>query len=380
MASFELIKKPIPEIEEYLRKFDAELRQTRLPDTYLIKLTPETDTDQPEVNQIKGLIFNHRTGQIHSLTYPVPINFNVQSENKQQQIIENIKQKPYQVQKLLDGTLLRYSYIEEIDEWILSTNSKMDASQAYWMNGISFAKQFTSIKKYKIDTNKLDKNHIYLFILCHPLNVIVVNIQEPEIYHVATYDKKTLTEITCDSNLGIPVPTKLDLTVDQVVDQISHSASKPVDTAGYMIISKQENQLLVRYRFENTNYLRAKELRGNSNNIDFTLLSLLEQKGESAVEEFLQYYPIYWDNYKGILEEIEMLGDRLYQQYGERYKLHQNIVVHHRHHKFLQEIHQIYLNHLKAKKQTIKRNDIIDFIYQQPAAKILYLINYIYDK
>lgn len=129
-----------------LEKFSAELRPTVWPDVYLIKCHSETKpttqqtvtADEPIINPLRGLIFNHRTGQIYSLTFPVPIEVKDLPIDQQKSLLTKIAKNPYIVQEVLDGTLLRLTYIEEAHSWILSTNSKEDARQAYWMNGQSF--------------------------------------------------------------------------------------------------------------------------------------------------------------------------------------------------------------------------------------------------
>lgn len=216
-----MIKQPLSTIQQILERFAAELRPTIWPDVYLIKCHSETIVNDPIINPLRGLIFNHRTGQIYSLTFPVPIEVKDLPMDQQKSLLTKIAKNPYTVQEAIDGTLLRLTYIEEVHSWILSTNSKEDARQAYWMNGQSFYQQFWSVKP-NFDFDHLDRNNVYLFILCHPLNVIVINHREPQLYHVATYDKTTLKEIAYD--LPIKQPRIFySMTLDDVQKQITES-------------------------------------------------------------------------------------------------------------------------------------------------------------
>lgn len=376
MSAFDLITKPIPEITDFLKAHNIELKKTKYEDVYLIKFTPLTDVSHPAVNQIKGLIFNHRTGEIISMTHPVPIEIKDLESEKQEKLFQLLEKNQYTVTQVPDGTLLRYSYLPESEQWIISTNSKEDASEAFWMNNVSLIQQFESANNGKINTNNLNKNYIYMFVLCHPLNVIVVNHQKPEIYHVATYDKKTLTQIDCD--LGIPKPKKYDYTIQQIVDLTRQSVNKPVESAGFMVISESFG-IHFRYRFENANYTRARQLRGDSNNIDYILLNI-SQQGVDAIQEFFEYYPIYISLYNHLLLRVNQLIDKLYREYGLRYKKKSNIRVHPRHHKFLGLIHQnLYIGTLQPMGKTVQFRDIDKFVRNQPTAKLLYLLNYIYD-
>lgn len=229
-----MIKQPLSIIQQIIEKFSAELRPTVWPDVYLIKCHSETKVNEPIINPLRGLIFNHRTGQIYSLTFPVPIEVKDLPIDQQKSLLTKIATNPYTVQEALDGTLLRLTYIEEAHSWVLSTNSKEDSRHAYWMNGQSFYQQFWSVKP-KLDLDHLDRNNVYLFILCHPLNIIVINHREPQLYHVATYDKTTLKEIVYDLHLKQPRIFH-SMTLDEIQKQMTESRDKPVLSAGYMVI------------------------------------------------------------------------------------------------------------------------------------------------
>lgn len=379
MSASDLIKKPLKEIREYLAEYGAELRETKIPDTYLIKFHPETKINHPAVNQLRGLMFNALTGQIYSLTYPVPIEVKDLQLEEQHAIIDTLSKSQYTVEEVLDGTLLRFSYIDEAHGWLLSTNGKEDAHDAFWMNGQSFADQFWSARPI-IHFDQLNRDYVYMFLLCHPLNVIVVNHELPRVYHVATYDRNTMKEI--DVDLGIEHPKVLSMSVEDVQKKVLETRDKPVASAGYMVIKKPGDDGVVhRYRFENFNYSQARELRGESNNINFTLLGYMLDKDDNHLKEFLQYYPIYRNDVTQLEKRLIALVGKFYREYGIRFKEHGNIFVHPRHHRFLSEIHtQVYLAHLKGMNRTVQFQDIMEFVKNLPTAKVLYLLNYIYDQ
>lgn len=142
----------------------------------------------------------------------MPIEFKDQSAVKQAEILRTLDATSYVVQEALDGTLLRLWFHPEIKQWVVSTNGVEDANDAYWMNGISFGSMF--ITTLNGIFAHLNENHVYLFALCHPLNVIVVNHMAARIYHVATYERLTLKEIDCD--LGMERPLMLQMSADDV--------------------------------------------------------------------------------------------------------------------------------------------------------------------
>lgn len=376
MSVFDIINLPIQEARELLGKYSAELRPTKFPDTYIIKFNPRTQANHPAVNQLRGLIYNAETLDIYSMGYPVPLEFKDQGPESQQQVIDGLHARGYTVQEALDGTLLRLWFHPETDQWVLSTNGVEDANEAYWMNGISFGSLFTETLQGLFAN--LNKDHVYLFSLCHPLNVIVVNHTAPRIYHVATYDRLTHLEVPCD--LGIEHPPVLDLTVEQVLANVSDSLTKPVTSAGYLIVQQPDADGVVRrFRFENSNYTKARALRGNSNEINLTILGHLLAKDQTNLKEFLLYYPIYQANYDHLSSCLDKLASILYSEYGMRFKRHANIFVHPLHHRILFEIHQLYTDHFRSVGQTIQLLDIKNFMLQQSADRLNQLLATIAD-
>jgi hypothetical protein len=370
-----LISQSVQSITDFLSSRNCELKKTQFEETYIVKFTEKANVTDLEVNPLRGLIFNSKTGQIISMTYPVPIEFKDLSPEAQAEALVKISGQAYHVHDAFDGTLLRYSYFSEQKQWLLSTNSKEDATQAFWMNGVSFHKQFD--EACKLDTAKLDTNHVHLFALCHPLNQIVVPHDQPHVYHMTTYDRTQVIEIDCD--LGMPKLPKYDMNLAQVAVTTAEASEKPVKSAGYLVsFTDPETQWTTRYRFENANYTQAKKLRGSSNNIEFTLLGLMCGEPDQ-LSLFLQYFPNYIMTCDALRERMTRLTAKFYRDYGARYKDHSDVHVHPRHHKFLGEIHQkLYRDTLKPINQTVQYADIAKFLAMQPPAKILYMLNYIY--
>lgn len=375
MSVFDIVSKPIPEARELLASYSAELRATKYPDTYIIKFNPSTQASHPVVNQLRGLIYNAETGDIYSMGYPVPLEFKDQSPEVQQQVIDSLNSTSYTVQEALDGTLLRLWYHPETQQWVLSTNGVEDANEAYWMNGVSFGAMFDDTL-HGIFAN-LNPNHIYLFALCHPLNVIVINHTTARIYHVATYDRQTRKEIQCP--LGIEHPPTLELTVDQVLANVRGSLAKPVNSAGYVIVQEPDADGVVhRFRFENANYTKARVLRGNSNEINVALLGHMINKDQTNLQEFLLYYPIYQPTYTHLGTCLDSLSAMLFSEYGLRFKRHIEIFVHPLHHQLLYEIHHLYTDQLKKLNRIVQPADIKTYLFTQSAVRLNQLICTLY--
>lgn len=375
MSVFDVIQKSEEELKTWLKQYSAEVRQTKLPETCLIKFDASvvgTLTD-PLATQFRGMIFNSKTKQIYSATYPIPIEFKDQAASTQSQILETLNKTGYTVQEALDGTLFRIWYHTETQQWLLSTNNQLDANEAFWMNGCSMAQQFWN--SIEGDFCNMNQEHIYLFIMCNPLNVIVVNHEMPTIYHVATYDRATMTEITINLQ-SLPTPKSVNLTLDEVVTETGASVSMPVTSAGYMVVQNpDENGVVRRYRFENANYTKARGLRGDSNNVELILLSHMRNENTTDLEMFLRFYPIYVPTYNHLCSKVDTLIHKLYLAYGLRYKQHALIVLPPSHHHLLKDLHtQVYLGQLKARNATVQENHIREFVWKQDSTRISFAI------
>jgi hypothetical protein len=169
--------------------------------------------------------------------------------------------------------------------------------------------------------------------------------------------------------------------VDQVLERVAGSLSQPVESAGYWVeLPPDEAGYVRRYRFENVNYTQARQLRGDSNNLTLILLRHMLATELTDLDQFLRYYPIYQPYYNQLVAVLKNTAELLYSAYGLRYKLKQEILVPARHQKILGEIHHnLYLGHLKPLGQTVKFEDILNFIWNQAPERVLYIINYMYE-
>lgn len=104
-------------------------------------------------------------------------------------------------------------------------------------------------------------------------------------------------------------------------------------------------------------------------------------ESKALLDEFLDYYPIYQTNYRSLLTQIQSLAAKLTQAYQVRYVKKQYFHVHPRLHPFLQKklYEEYYLRQLKPQKLQMTLELVKDYLMQQPANKLHYLLEYVYD-
>lgn len=366
------------QLSTYLRTNGASLRNTLYPNVFLIKFDQSTNVKAQGMRPLRGLMFNKETHEIVSVTFPVPVEVKDLSPEEKASAFAEMKSHEadgYVVHEALDATLIRLG-VGPVG-WMVSTNGKEDAEDAFWMGGKSFGQMFWDAMPDDFDTSLLNRNYIYQFLLCHPSNIIVVNHQKPVVYHATTFDRTTLKEVACDTIIP-HLPVLPHMTIDQIVEATTNCLGKPVTSAGYMVTMKPDvSGVVQRYRFENRNYTIARDLRGDGNNLNYRLLDTLLRGSEHALAEFLEYYPIYRKDADALVRRMSELVGLLYQSYGLRYKAHEMIFIDSRLHKFLSEIHEnVYLARLKGAHRTVQSVDIMEYLMSLPTAKVLYLLNH----
>jgi hypothetical protein len=109
------------------------------------------------------------------------------------------------INELIEGTMINLFYDERISSWEISTRSILKANNWYYKinyaddNNIKqktfrqmFMEQFFVNENEPRDINNIfnlfSKNYCYSFVLQHPDNHIVLNIESPKVYLVAVYE------------------------------------------------------------------------------------------------------------------------------------------------------------------------------------------------
>jgi len=359
-STYDLIRKgTMVDIRSMLQKHGAELCKTKWADTWMIKFNPETEMENVNINCFRALIFNEKTRDILSLGYPVQYSIKDLNSEKQTDIIKQLSNEtPNQrIEAIIDGTIVYLWYHPLTQQWEISTNRKEDAHESRWVNQ-SYGELFDNIFPTK-KKEELDKDCVYIFVLTHPDNIIVINPQQYELYHLTTYNRKTLLEVDTLINIKKPIIFQ-DMTIQQMIELANTNAG----AVGFMVVKKVDD-LVLRYRFETKAYIEAYALRKEfftGNDIEMSIIRLMCCQDAKKMEVFWHYYPIYKHTYLEINRRIHQLAMMLYREYGMRYKQHINMFVNPIHHRMLSEIHKIYL----TERKSIQLDTILKYLYTLP--------------
>jgi hypothetical protein len=321
---------------EFLNSFNIKLNKVSIKnsDLYIIVFKDKAYENSNKFNDfirsLRGLIFNTK-GEIVSRTYPVPYDF-----VNEKLTYDNLPKTEnsicdFSVEELIDGILLRLTYFNELDKWVLSSNTKIFAKD-------ELVNKFNLCVNTNELTQKLNKNNVYLFMLCDPDNSIVINYTRTKVYYVATIDKSTGNELPLeDLNISTPYIYE-NLKLNQLNNEVT----------SYIVKFKKNNEY-VRYRFESMSYTTLRLMRGKGP-IEHKIINLIRYGNNNVIQVFLYNFPNYIPLFNEINKKIEELPNILYNLYVERFITHKITYVNGpARHKFLLDIHKTYLSNKNSK-------------------------------
>lgn len=229
-----------------------------------------------------------------------------------------------QVTSTIDGTYVRLYYDttrgEDKAKWSLATNRCIDAKKARWSSFKTFFDYFQEASNSEnsiLDYARLNVNHTYLFVVCHPESRIVRCYTSPMIYHVGTYDTSQHECPEIEEDIGIPKPPTFDVSSYPSLQQLSeYTNTLDWQNPGFVVKYTDENGCIHRAKVRNEQYEHVNSLRGNNPNVALHYLNLRsDTENPQKFMEFTKYFPEY-----GMIEDsINMLARYLHQLYMSYY-------------------------------------------------------------
>lgn len=306
--------------------------------------------------------------------------------------------------EIVEGTMINLFYNKNNGSWEISTKSAIGGNYWYfrtsYQNSSTHYKQMTFREMFmealgeKSDTNlndasvvkTLNVDYIYSFVMQHPMNHIVLNIQRPTLYLVSGYrveNKTTIHSYSVDelvgelkldmNSFGILTPKKVDIK-GKNMGQINEMVSLANIDVGFMIFNASNGQ---RVKVLNDAYSRLKDIRGNNPNLHYHYLSLF---AAGKVDEFLSMFPnykrLFYEFYQQSYDFIKEVHDAYVSYYvlkqGKTNRIPKPIFTH------IYTIHsRYYLPNLNSETPTIVTRDVVAKYYNEMTPKEkLYHVTY----
>jgi hypothetical protein len=137
-----------------------------------------------------------------------------------------------------------------------------------------------------------------------------------------------------------------------------------------------------RTKIRNSNYEKIKHLKGNSPKLQYQYYYLRQN---SAVGDFLKYYPEYRQEFSDFRKELHKYTNQLYQNYINCFIKKQKPLVEYPYNfkTHMYKIHEQYLNELKVDGKYVNKGVVVEYVNTLPPPRLMYSVNHIkkqYDK
>lgn len=216
----------------------------------------ESDFTEAIVKECRGIIL--RLNDLKIVCYPFNKFFNYGDIKA-----DTINFQTSKSQEKIDGSIIKMWYDEE---WIISTNGKIDANEPKNTDGISFKELFLISLKNHLNNDEiklnnfydeLNKHHnyTYIFELVHPMIRNIVRYNNPDIRHIGTRNNDTFEELNID--IGIEKPKEYHF--NSIEDIVKMSKTLSLNEEGYVVVDSNWNRI----KIKNPAYVAAHYLKNN---------------------------------------------------------------------------------------------------------------------
>lgn len=302
--------------------------------------------------------------------------------------------------EIVEGTMMNLFFDKRIESWQIATRGAIGGK--YWFFRNEYSEDNTIAQKtfkqmfiecFRSDVNELNdiafleylpKNFSYSFVLQHPDNHIVLNIEKPTLYLVAVYDKREniVTNIPQPIYEGwdifanvhgiIEFPKKYEETHYSELLTKYCSINSSYTTVGVMATNLKTGD---RCAFPNPVYEELKKLRGNNPNLQYHFFSL-EKTGQTSV--FLQHFPMYKKLFYQFSKQYQDFITNVHQSYFSYYVKKEGIPIAKKFFIHASKIHHnVFLPSLTSgNKQIITRKIVKEYFDGMTPSEQLYYMNY----
>lgn len=294
------------------------------------------------------------------------------------------------ISEIVDGTMMNMFYDEYIDKWIVCTKSNIGGQCKFNLDSNhTFKSMFMdAFEECSLNYDSFNKTHSYSFVLKHPDNRIVTQVNKPSLVLISVYKfiENTVYDVTNDNSTLIQTISKPhtfkcnefhELFGGEFDDewlQLTYVCSEKIlryDIPGYNIY----NKFGLRTKIRNLSYEHVKRMKGNGQKLLFTYLRL---RNNDDLLEFLEYFPEYKEEFDSYKKRLYEWTQKLYKFYVDSF-IYKTITLKNCPFEvkpILYDIQNQYLNYLKPNGRKVNFKFIAGYIKKMPVQKIMFSMNY----
>ena len=316
----------------------------------------ESNLNEELVLFFNGVIINKQTLKIVCYTFDKCLEDNVFDER----LLEN----ELYIEPAFEGTLIRVYYAE--NSWNISTKKMINAHNARWVSNKSFGDLFLEL----FDVNMLstfNKDYCYSFLMSHNDNNVVLKYDSNFLIHIATVD--LVQNIEVNVNIGIQKNNSMKIentSKEYLIPYIEELKNNSYNTeAGFIFI----NSAFRRQKINKRNYIKYRELWGNTNNRLFRYLHL--RKNNDLLMEYLNYFTCDKDNFLKYEHYLMSISTFILDIYRNRHMTKKIQKVPFYIKDIIYKIHGMYLQ----TKNKVVFKDVNVLLYELDEKKFCFIIN-----
>jgi hypothetical protein len=257
-----------------------------------------------EVQECRGLVLEKGTWNVMSLAFTKFFNADESNAHKVDWNTANVLEK-------LDGTLIQVYWDWTNKEWYAGTTGTAEGEgEVNNKMGTTFNSLFwdTVTKQYALNPCMLDKDHVYVFELTTPYNIVVKPHGESSATLLTVRNRVTLKELSwkdlemVSESLRVPLVKRFDLNANNVGVLLRTFENMIWHDEGYVVVDANFNRI----KIKNPAYVAVHHLKGKT--AEHNIITIVKS---NEIEEFASTFPERKDELFRLKEKYDLLIEKL---------------------------------------------------------------------
>lgn len=274
------------------------------------QLSAPTLMSNIEVQECRGLILEKGTWNVMSLAFTKFFNAEESNAHKVDWNTAHVLEK-------LDGTLIQVYWDWVTNEWFAGTTGTAEGEgEVNNKMGTTFNSLFwdTITKQYALNPCMFDKDHVYVFELTTPYNIVVKPHGESSATLLTVRNRVTLQEVSwidltmIAESLRVPLVKRFDLNAKDVGALLRTFEGMPWSEEGYVVVDANFNRI----KIKNPAYVAVHHLKGKT--AEHNIITIVKS---NEIEEFASTFPERKDELLRLKENYDKLVDKLNEVWFE---------------------------------------------------------------
>ena len=303
------------------------------------------------------------------------------------------------VLEMVEGLFFQLFWDERIKKWEISTRNSIGGNYSYYRMPHVESQTYRNMicESMNLDLTQdindwdkldlLDKNYCYHFVVQHPKNHMVWNIQTPALYMIGAFElhfnnvtnqiryvqMKELESVFTDGTVLFPKKHQIQnmMKYEDVVKKYV-SIQEPSSRMGIVIQHLHTGDTAI---VMNPSYEELQKLRGTNPNILFQYLCL---KRIGKTQEFLQHFPQYKSFFYEFNNLFESVVIKMHQSYVDHFIQKKQAMIHKKYYYHIQQLHRnIYIPSLQEDNKIIIKKPVVrKYLEDLEPGHILHILQY----